>query len=170
LLEVRPGYFRASWPMAAGAVILDDQDRVLLVQPAYYPGRWLMPGGGAESADSPRRACERELREELGIDVAVGGLLAVDWIPARSQGFAELIYVFDGGRLTSREIESIRIPERELTAYRFMTLPDAVACLTQADGRRLAAARARAGGRRGPVYLEHGYPPPAEEAHVNGPA
>jgi 8-oxo-dGTP pyrophosphatase MutT (NUDIX family) len=159
--EVRPGYFRASWPMAAAAVILDEADRVLLVQPAYYPGRWLMPGGGAEPADSPRRACERELREELGIDITVGGLLAVDWIPARSQGFAELIYVFDGGRLTPRQIESISIPERELTGYGFMALTDAAACLTKADGRRLMAARAGAGSSRGPAYLEHGYPPPA---------
>jgi 8-oxo-dGTP pyrophosphatase MutT (NUDIX family) len=62
LIEVRPGYFRASWPMAAAAVILDEADRILLVQPAYYPGRWLMPGG-AEPADSPRRACERAPRE-----------------------------------------------------------------------------------------------------------
>ena len=147
--------------MAASAVILDSEDRVLLVRPAYYPGRWLMPGGGAEPADSPRRACERELREELGIDITVGALLAVDWIPARSQGFAELIYVFDGGRLTARQVESIRLPERELTGFGFMTLTDATACLTQADGRRLAAARARAGGNRGPVYLEHGYAPPA---------
>jgi len=32
LTEVRPGYFRASWPLAAAAVIRDDDDRVLLVQ------------------------------------------------------------------------------------------------------------------------------------------
>jgi hypothetical protein len=52
MIEVRPGYFRASWPMAAAAVILDEEDRVLLVRPAYHFGRWLMPGGGAEPADS----------------------------------------------------------------------------------------------------------------------
>jgi 8-oxo-dGTP pyrophosphatase MutT (NUDIX family) len=160
MIEVRPGYFRASWPMAAAAVILDEKDRVLLVQPSYYPGRWLMPGGGAELTDSPRQACERELSEELGIDLTVGGLLAVDWIPARSQGFAELIFVFDGGRLTQRQIESISIPGRELTGYQFMTLPDAAARLTPADGRRLMAACAGARANRGPVYLEHGNPPP----------
>jgi 8-oxo-dGTP pyrophosphatase MutT (NUDIX family) len=55
-----------------------------------------------EPADSPRQACKRELSEELGIDLAVGTLLAVDWIPASSQGFAELIYVFDGGRHPAR--------------------------------------------------------------------
>lgn len=112
--------------MADAAVILNEDDRVLLVQPAYYPGRWLMPGGGAEITDSPRHACERELSEELGIDITAGALLAVDWIPACSQGFAELIYVFHGGRLTQHQIESIHIPERELTEYEFMTLPDAV--------------------------------------------
>src|SRR5208282_1754523 len=42
MIEVRPGYLRASWPMAAAAVILDEKDRVLLVQPVYYSGRWLM--------------------------------------------------------------------------------------------------------------------------------
>lgn len=141
-------------------MIRDERDRVLLVQPAYYPGRWLMPGGGAELGDSPRQTCTRELSEELGIDIKVGALLAVDWIPARSQGFAELIYVFDGGRLTQRQIESIRIPEHELTDYQFMPLPDAEARLTPADGRRLMAACKGAREDRGPVYLEHGNPPP----------
>jgi 8-oxo-dGTP diphosphatase len=159
VIEVRPGYFRASWPMTTAAVILDEEDRVLLVQPSYYPGRWLMPGGGAELTDSPRQACQRELSEELGIDVTVGALLAVDWIPAPSQGFAELVYVFDGGRLTQQQIESIHISQRELTEYQFMTLPDAVARLTPADERRLMAAYAGARANRGPVYLEHGNPP-----------
>jgi 8-oxo-dGTP pyrophosphatase MutT (NUDIX family) len=145
--------------MAAAAVIRDEDDRVLLVQPAYYPGRWLMPGGGAEPSDSPRQACERELSEELSLDIPVGKLLAVDWIPARSQGFAELIYVFDGGHLTRQQIGSIRIPENELTGYQFLPLPDAVNQLTAADGRRLAAGYASACANRGPVYLEHGNPP-----------
>lgn len=156
MIEVRPGYFRVGWPMAAAAVILDEEDRVLLVQPSYYPGRWLMPGGGAELADSPRQACKRELSEELGLDITVGPLLAVDWIPARSQGFAELIYVFDGGHLTQQQIEAIRLPERELTEYQFMPLPDAVERLTPADGRRLTAACKSARDNQGPVYLEHG--------------
>ena len=159
MIEVRPGYFRPGWPMAAGAVIRDDDDRVLLVQPAYYPGRWLMPGGGAELNESPRQACQREIGEELGLDLTVGPLLAVDWIPARSQGFAELIYVFDGGRLTRDQIASIRIPGEELTEYQFLTLPDATSRLTPADARRLTAAIASATADRGPVYLEHGNPP-----------
>jgi 8-oxo-dGTP diphosphatase len=147
--------------MAASAVIRDADDRVLLVQPCYYPGRWLMPGGGAELADSPRLACERELSEELGLDIAAGRLLAVDWIPARSQGFAELIYVFDGGQLSPQQIQSIRIPEDELSEHRFVSLPEAVGLLTAADGRRLTAAYECALAHNGPVYLEHGQQVPA---------
>ena len=119
-----------------------------------------MPGGGADPADSPRRACERELSEELGIEITPGPLAVVDWIPAPSQGFAELIFAFDGGRLTERQIEAIRLPEGELTEYQFLAMPDAVARLTPADGRRLLAAREAVRAERGPVYLEHGNPPP----------
>jgi hypothetical protein len=43
MIEVRPGYFRASWPMAAAAVVLDEKDRVLLVQPVYYADAGLCP-------------------------------------------------------------------------------------------------------------------------------
>ena len=66
----------------------------------------------------------------------------------------------DGGRLAQQQIESIHIPERELTEYQFMTLADAAARLTPADGRRLMPACAGARANRGTVYLEHGNPPP----------
>ena len=38
-------------------------------------------------------------------------------------------------------------------------MPDAIARLTPADGRRLMGAREGAQAERGPVYLEHGNPP-----------
>jgi len=37
MIEVRPGYFRTSWSMAAAAVIFDEEERVLLVQPRHCP-------------------------------------------------------------------------------------------------------------------------------------
>jgi ADP-ribose pyrophosphatase YjhB (NUDIX family) len=87
----------------------------MTVRPTYHRDWWLMPGGGGELSESPRQTCERELVEELGVKITVGGLLAVDWIPARdSQGFAELLYVFDGGRLGAEEAAAIRLPDTEL--------------------------------------------------------
>jgi 8-oxo-dGTP pyrophosphatase MutT (NUDIX family) len=129
--------------MAAAAVILDEANRVLLVQPVYYPGRWLMPGGAGEPDESPRQTCLRELAEELGIGITPGRLLAIDWIPAHTQGFAELIYVFSGGRLTQQQIESIQIPEGELTEHRFMPLREANSGRrAPPDGRLYVCARA----------------------------
>jgi ADP-ribose pyrophosphatase YjhB (NUDIX family) len=57
--------------MGSGALIRDPEGRVLLVEPTYK-ATWEVPGGVVESDESPRGACARELREELGLEIAVG--------------------------------------------------------------------------------------------------
>lgn len=58
---------------AAGAVVVDDEGRVLLVQRGHEPerGRWTIPGGKVEQGESPAEAVLREVREETGLDVEV---------------------------------------------------------------------------------------------------
>lgn len=60
-------------PLHVVAGILHDADgRVLLAQRPVgkaFAGRWEFPGGKLEPGESPRDALERELREELGIEV-----------------------------------------------------------------------------------------------------
>jgi ADP-ribose pyrophosphatase YjhB (NUDIX family) len=58
----------------------DGEGDVLLVQfseRGFHTGSWSLPGGGLGHGESPRPALEREVREECGVECAVGELLAV---------------------------------------------------------------------------------------------
>ena len=52
--------------VAAGVLVYDDQGRILMVKPTYKNG-WDIPGGYVEPDESPAKAAERELVEELGL-------------------------------------------------------------------------------------------------------
>jgi 8-oxo-dGTP diphosphatase len=56
--------------VTAGAVITDEQGRVLLLKHRFRPGTgWGMPGGFMQEDEQPEEALRRELREEIGLEV-----------------------------------------------------------------------------------------------------
>ena len=72
--EARAEYEQVKQIKVVGAVILRD-GLVLCAQRSMsstLPGLWEFPGGKIEPDETPREALEREIREELEIDVAVG--------------------------------------------------------------------------------------------------
>jgi 8-oxo-dGTP diphosphatase len=87
---------------AAAAVIGNGGDRVLLVKPNYRD-HWALPGGVCEQSEAPHAACAREVTEELGLDLKIGRLLAVDWSaaePAYGPDARPVVrFIFDGGTL-----------------------------------------------------------------------
>jgi len=64
--------------VCAGAVIRDDEGRLLLVRRGRPPsqGLWSVPGGRVEPGETPEQAAAREVLEETGLRVQVGRLLA----------------------------------------------------------------------------------------------
>ncbi len=63
--------------LVAAVALVDSDGRVLLAQrPAgkTLAGMWEFPGGKVEAGETPERALIRELKEELGLDVAASCL------------------------------------------------------------------------------------------------
>ncbi|MGW1657085.1 NUDIX domain-containing protein [Streptomyces atratus] len=158
-----PAEYYASLPeqiAGAGAIFHDAVGRILLVQLSYGDGTWEIPGGGLDGGEDPRQAVRREVKEELGIDLTPGRLLAVDWVPEQADGRPPLAnYLLDGGLITEREARKrIQLDHDELTAWQLASSDQWGTLLPPHMVRRLhACSGALAQGTA--VYLHHGFDP-----------
>ncbi|MET7802732.1 NUDIX hydrolase [Streptomyces decoyicus] len=143
--------------LAAGVLLFDDQDRVLLVDPTYKAG-WEFPGGIVERGEAPAHAGVREVAEELGIELPrAPRLLVLDWEAPKPPGFGGLRLLYDGGTLTDERISKLLLPGAELRGWRFATEAEAENMLPPVRWNRLRwALRARERGC--PLHLEAGVP------------
>ncbi|MFD9081057.1 NUDIX domain-containing protein [Streptomyces erythrochromogenes] len=143
----------------AAALYRDSGGRVLLVEPNYREG-WALPGGTIESdqGESPRTAARRESAEEIGIDIPLGRLLAVDWTlgPGRPPLVA---YLYDGGVLDEAQFASIRLQEEELISWRLVDPAELTAYLPGSLGRRTEEAYRVLQSGEGTAELENGRRP-----------
>jgi 8-oxo-dGTP diphosphatase len=103
--------------MAAGVLFRNAHHNALIVVPTYKSDLEI-PGGIVEALESPFQAAKREVAEELGLRLEVGRLLSLDH--SQQDDDEVLHFVFDGGVLTSVQIEQIRLPKAELSEYRFV--------------------------------------------------
>jgi 8-oxo-dGTP diphosphatase len=83
--------------IVVAAALVDRDGRVLLQQRA--PGRtmaglWEFPGGKIEPGESPEAALIRELREELGIEVAAACLAPAVFASDRLDGRGLLLLLY----------------------------------------------------------------------------
>jgi 8-oxo-dGTP diphosphatase len=63
--------------VAAGAVLVDEQNRVLLVQHVeakkggFWYGKWICPGGKLKPGEGMQEGVAREVKEETGLDLTL---------------------------------------------------------------------------------------------------
>src|SRR5919199_161713 len=139
--------------VAAGMLVHDDQGRVLMVRPTYKDG-WDIPGGYVEPDESPAEAARRELREELGVDRDPGRLLVVDWAPHPQEG-DKLLFVFDGGVLSSGDFDALRPDGDEIAEAKCWHADELEKLAPARLARRLQLAN-EAASSGDTLYAEHG--------------
>jgi 8-oxo-dGTP pyrophosphatase MutT (NUDIX family) len=93
------------------AIVLDGDNRVLLVKHTYRP-RWHTPGGGVQYGESPLSAIRRELKEEVGLiikgDPKIFGIYRSKW-----RGLADypILYIVNSFEGTAKVCDPMEIAD-----------------------------------------------------------
>lgn len=142
----------------AAALFRDAAGRILIVEPNYREG-WALPGGTIESdtGETPRQAARRETAEEIGLDLELGALLAVDWVHGAARP-PLVAYVYDGGVLSDERFAAIRLQEEELLSWKLIDPAEVTSHLPAELGLRVLSALDALENSRGPAELENGRP------------
>jgi ADP-ribose pyrophosphatase YjhB (NUDIX family) len=136
--------------VAAGALITDPSGRVLLVKPNYRE-LWSIPGGICEFGEPPHAGCHREVAEEIGLEIAVGRLLVIDWSQPYGTDARPIMHlIFDGGQIDDGS--DIVLQEAELDGFRFTDRDELAAHLPPFGLARITGAL-RAAGSEATVYV-----------------
>ena len=101
--------------ISSGAVVLRDEHGHLVIEKPNYRDHWLLPGGGVDPGEDARLCAQREVHEELGLDVEVGRMLAVDWLPSHVVRSAPMgvHFLFDAGVIPAARLEAEVVPQAE---------------------------------------------------------
>ena len=125
--------------LIAHVLMRDARDRVLLCE-TQFKKDWELPGGIVEPLEPPRLGAAREVREELGIDLEVGRLLVVDWMPPYLGWDDAIEMIFDGGTVDENDLAYWSLQPTEIKAVALVDLARAAELITPLAFRRLSLA------------------------------
>lgn len=159
--EGRLGVLDSSMPtkrVIAQGVVTDRQGRVLLCE-LTYKTEWDLPGGIVDPGEGPQATVVREVREEMGVDLPVRGLLSVNWMPPYRGWSDALLCVFDLGEQPDL-VERATLQPTEIAALHWCTPDEVAQHAAPYVARHLAQVWDGQAVRRGTVVLSDGDPDP----------
>ncbi|HZL74817.1 MAG TPA: NUDIX hydrolase [Propionibacteriaceae bacterium] len=142
--------------LIAHVLLRDRQGRVLLCETQFKPD-WELPGGIVEPYETPRQGAIREVTEELGITLAVGRLLVVDWMPPYLGWDDAIEMIFDGGIVSEDDLAAWSLQPTEIKRVALVDLDTAAGLVTAIAHRRLVLAASL--GPEEMAYTEDGRTP-----------
>jgi ADP-ribose pyrophosphatase YjhB (NUDIX family) len=137
-----------------------------MVRPTYKD-YWDIPGGYVEPGESPRAACQRELKEELGLALQVGRLLVVDWAPQPGEG-DKLLFIFTGTGIDPKDTDHLALQQDEIAEARFVARDELPHLTVDRLVKRITSAASALSSQGSGLYLEHGLPTPAQANQPTG--
>ena len=105
--------------LIAQGLLRNEHGEVLLCQ-LVYKKDWDLPGGVVDPGESPAHCVAREVREELGLSLEVGGMLAVNWLPPYRGWDDALLVLFDLGSVEASILEEAVLQRREIKAVHWV--------------------------------------------------
>ncbi|GAA1398318.1 NUDIX hydrolase [Luteococcus peritonei] len=100
--------------LIAHVVLRNEHNQVLLLQ-TTYKSDWELPGGVVEPDETPRLGAEREVFEELGLELELGSPALVDWMPP-SLGWSDALeFIYDAGPTEAEALTGFLLEPREIS-------------------------------------------------------
>ncbi len=106
--------------IGVGGIVFNNRKQVLMIQRNQPPamGFWSIPGGKLEPGESLAGACQREIKEETGLEINVKHIVAV--VERRIEGFHYVI--IDYLALLMNEENSFPIAQSDVAEARWISL------------------------------------------------
>ncbi|MBK8466182.1 MAG: NUDIX hydrolase [Chloracidobacterium sp.] len=113
--------FQATFTVSAAGIIINDKGEVLLLDHVLRPvSGWGLPGGFMDTGEQPEAALQRELREETGIELTGVNLAQVRTLHRH----IEIIF-------TARGIGEPDVKSREITDFGWFDIDNMPAEMSQ---------------------------------------